>query len=695
MLRTALMSAALAAMGVQAGLPNPVPLEPASAFDSLNAALQGVSVRLPKESISALGLNLTLMDTVCGNFSLKGLSIPAAPVAGGGAEFELALSQLHLVCDSNVSNLGAAPNPVHLEVALNVTIEAALVPLPNHTAPSSVRVEKCAASLPVFVGTCTPASADLCTFIDTLLPSILKTVLNTTVCSLVEKEVGPDSKPALYLDLAAALLESWAVTPNPQLTPAETEGYLAPYQSEIATFSKDNKLVRLAKLADFAPATLIDWILPLILKKGKLTVALNTTVPIAGGVELVVESLEVSGLNTFSSLKPLELVSGYTWRSQIALKKVGVAVNAGLKMNTSAKVMPLQVVVPLTDLSLDLSAIVAFNESRICELGGTVATSSVPCALWTVVNTKSSSGQAVSGFKLTNLAVSMGAFPAIEVSGLGQGLDDALAGLLKEVSLAFGPAIVKALPLGLSATLKGVADTLIFNEVAKMDAAGGCAAAVNAPALAVSRVCVVNNAGFVVNFGLHDCNTALESPDSGNFPIDQHRCMEVSKLPNVTAGQIVRLSTDAVAGKRALAEPALRYSPSSNVATFECKGTTMDYTCALKSYTPVTPGQLAEVSKICVANDAGFVLDWVAQNVRTGTASVSSGRYPIDQTRCLDLGSIAGVKEGDKVQASVHAILGKTNDVSSPVVYKNNSLGATFMCTGTTLNFKCGLVMLA
>ena len=105
----------------------------------------------------------------------------------------------------------------------------------------------------------------------------------------------------------------------------------------------------------------------------------------------------------------------------------------------------------------------------------------------------------------------------------------------------------------------------------------------------------------------------------------------------------------------------------------------------------VKPDQPAEVSKICVDNGAGFVLNWVAKNVRTGTASASSGDYPIGKTRCMDLGSIAGVQEGDKVQASVHAILGKTNDVSTEMIYKKNSRSATFKCTGTTLNFKCGL----
>eukprot|EP00756_Hemistasia_phaeocysticola_P034555 Hpha_TRINITY_DN16527_c0_g5::TRINITY_DN16527_c0_g5_i1::g.135529::m.135529 len=389
MLRAAFLSAALAAVGAQAGLPNPVPLEPTSAFDSLNKALQGITVRVPQESVSVLGLNLTLEETVCGNFSLRDLSIPAAPLAGGGAEFEVALSRLHLSCAAKIAKDGGKADTVHLELALNATIEAGLVPMPNHTVPSSLRVEKCNAALPVFDASCTPKIAPLCVFIDTLLPSILKTVLNTTVCKLVEKELAPDSKPAMYLDLAAALLESWEVTPNPQFTAQQTEGYLAPYSSEIATFSKKNKLVRIAKLIDFVPAKLIDWFLPLFLKKGELTIKLNKAVPITGGVQLVLDTVELSGLNTFTALKPLELVSGYTWRSVIGLKNVGIALSATLKMNETAKGMPLQVRVGLTDLNLDMSTIIAFNESRICELGGTAVKGSIPCALWTLVNTKS------------------------------------------------------------------------------------------------------------------------------------------------------------------------------------------------------------------------------------------------------------------------------------------------------------------
>eukprot|EP00756_Hemistasia_phaeocysticola_P029898 Hpha_TRINITY_DN16261_c0_g2::TRINITY_DN16261_c0_g2_i1::g.12839::m.12839 len=109
----------------------------------------------------------------------------------------------------------------------------------------------------------------------------------------------------------------------------------------------------------------------------------------------------------------------------------------------------------------------------------------------------------------------------------------------------------------------------------------------------------------------------------------------------------------------------------------------------------VNPEQLAQVSKICVANDAGFELNWAAKSVSTGSKTASSGNYPIDQTRCMSLSFIPGVKEGDKVLASVHAVLGKTNDVSTQVVYKENGLGATFMCTGTTLNFKCALVQMS
>jgi len=246
--------------------------------------------------------------------------------------------------------------------------------------------------------------------------------------------------------------------------------------------------------------------------------------------------------------------------------------------------------------------------------------------------------------------------------------------------------------VGLSQTLKAVADDLIYSEIAKMDTAEACSAAVNPPALAVSRVCVVNNAGFVMNFGVHDCNSDADAPRTKNFPIDQHKCLDVSSVPNVTDGQIVRLTTDAVAGKRVMPDPPLRYMPGSNVATFQCKGTTLDYKCTLESYTPVTPGSLAEVSKICVANDAGFVLRWLAKDLLSGNESASSGNYPIDQTRCMSLSSVPGVKEGDQIMASVKAVWGKTKDVSTPVVYKNNSLGATFMCTGTTLDFKCKLV---
>ena len=100
-------------------------------------------------------------------------------------------------------------------------------------------------------------------------------------------------------------------------------------------------------------------------------------------------------------------------------------------------------------------------------------------------------------------------------------------------------------------------------------------------------------------------------------------------------------------------------------------------------------------SRICVKNEAGFVLTWVMRDENTDQESFQSGKgYSAGFTQCMDIADqkngLPKVKEGDKIMPVIHAILGKTNDASSHVIYQADPpTTVTFQCTGATLTYSC------
>lgn len=55
------------------------------------------------------------------------------------------------------------------------------------------------------------------------------------------------------------------------------------------------------------------------------------------------------------------------------------------------------------------------------------------------------------------------------------------------------------------------------------------------------------------------------------------------------------------------------------------------------------------------------------------------------------MGVLPLVEEGDVVLCTVHADLGETQDCATALQYAVNGYTATFTCTGTTLDYTCGL----
>lgn len=95
-----------------------------------------------------------------------------------------------------------------------------------------------------------------------------------------------------------------------------------------------------------------------------------------------------------------------------------------------------------------------------------------------------------------------------------------------------------------------------------------------------------------------------------------------------------------------------------------------------------------DVQKIACVNNAGFVMSFEVTDGRLSTGS--SGNYPIDQTRTIDLEGV-GFSPGDAVWPRVSAVLGRTED-GSQVTYQPNGQVATYEVKGTTLDFHVNLI---
>ena len=102
-------------------------------------------------------------------------------------------------------------------------------------------------------------------------------------------------------------------------------------------------------------------------------------------------------------------------------------------------------------------------------------------------------------------------------------------------------------------------------------------------------------------------------------------------------------------------------------------------------------GSASYANKVCIANQAGFVMDWWMEDLITGTEGADSPSYPIDQTKCMDI-SVNNLHEGDFLEVYIHAHLGATKTASSAIIYQSSpAITASFTCKGTTFNYSCNL----
>eukprot|EP01116_Phalansterium_solitarium_P009992 TRINITY_DN24354_c0_g1_i1.p2 TRINITY_DN24354_c0_g1~~TRINITY_DN24354_c0_g1_i1.p2 ORF type:complete len:142 (-),score=61.16 TRINITY_DN24354_c0_g1_i1:176-601(-) len=96
----------------------------------------------------------------------------------------------------------------------------------------------------------------------------------------------------------------------------------------------------------------------------------------------------------------------------------------------------------------------------------------------------------------------------------------------------------------------------------------------------VSEICVTNDAGFDLHWSMKDMYTNLRSQDSGSYPIDQSRCLNINTIPGVGPGHVVLCTVSADGGETQDCDWAVLYDPNStNTATFVCSGTTLIFGC--------------------------------------------------------------------------------------------------------------------
>lgn len=439
---------------------------------------------------------------------------------------------------------------------------------------------------------------------------------------------------------------------------SEQEQYLAPYLDQLVDY-RDNPIARryitLANLVDAVPTWIEDLFIPLFIPGSTLTIPINKTmevkIPIGGlavNLNITVHNAILTGLDEFKKLRPLKLLDSgrFTWGGNIVMKELTAFVSASFSLmpGTMANV---SVNMHLVNPSIDFSMILAFNHSRLCDVWGSVMKSSVACAMWPLSVLEDAG---VSGVNMTFLRLGLGNFTTdISITGLGspdfeKALDEAVQTLIAKER----PTILANLSGSLSQQALQMANEAFLHQIPRMQRESPCSTSALAPTVNVSKVCFSNNGGYLLKWAYHNCPTHLASPQTAEFPIDQSRCMDVKSIwPDAQVGQVLRVSTEAIAGLHEISDPALRYVPDSNSAGFECSGTTFDYSCKFVSVAPVEPSVNPQVQKVCVINHAGFVMHYEVQNKRTGSWVAKTGDYPIDQTQCIDLSTTASVKEGD------------------------------------------------
>jgi hypothetical protein len=402
--------------------------------------------------------------------------------------------------------------------------------------------------------------------------------------------------------------------------------------------------------------------------------------------------ISINELSEFKKLKPVKFQDGtrFTWKGHVIWKD-----GAAVKLDIGAKLVilgkgewPVNVTMTVDAPGIDFGVIAAFDREKMCDVWGHVFQSSAGCLAHPMFL---DTHKGVSGLKLSELTLHANDFSLDELSmpHLPFGLEKFVENYLKTMLEEKKPEILANLTTSVSAAARNAANEGILLEIAAFQKYYPCDMDAVAPVPEVSEVCFNNNAAFAMKWGYANCPTHEVALSSSTFPIDKTECKAVTDIwPDAQPGQILRGTTEAIAGLHEIIDPAIRYQPNTNRAVYSCSGTTLIYKCELISVAPVDTAKVAKASQICVLNQAAFVAHFNAQDVTTGNWLGESEHFPINQRRCLDFKDFE-VAQGEQYRTRVHAVAGKDVTLERVVEFKADAPAITFICKGTTLNFHC------
>ena len=146
------------------------------------------------------------------------------------------------------------------------------------------------------------------------------------------------------------------------------------------------------------------------------------------------------------------------------------------------------------------------------------------------------------------------------------------------------------------------------------------------------RVCVNNNAAFNLHWNFVNQFSGNVSPDSGSYPINQSRCMDITDVPNVESGDFLNIKVAAIAGLTKNLDTGVIYDPNAGTAVYQCSGATLTYGCKLQ-----TPGLMTMPAAPLDMNEL-ILMNLKAQAHAQKKAAVAAAKQKTLDQLTLDFG---------------------------------------------------------
>jgi hypothetical protein len=187
---------------------------------------------------------------------------------------------------------------------------------------------------------------------------------------------------------------------------------------------------------------------------------------------------------------------------------------------------------------------------------------------------------------------------------------------------------------------------------------------------------------------------------SGYYAAPAQACMDMWTIPFVETGRPIVTVVHAQAGL-SQSLPPVRYDPEAGSANFTCTGATFSYECSLGDKTlelepgamvaaPVSPqAEPVRAKGICVQNNGGFRLTFRLWDTAIDVVGNWSQGFNKDSNSCLDADAISTV---DNPIVLITNAQGGNKVSFQSVLYSPEAASATFVCSGTTVDYDCVLL---